>query len=47
MNWRHWLRVIACFGFLALVYADAARSDERAQQQVLTALQEVSGAWHP
>lgn len=45
MSWRHWLRVLAAFGLLALLYIDAARSDDAAQQQVLTTM--ASAAWHP
>jgi hypothetical protein len=47
MNWRHWLRAIAFSGLLVLAYADAARSDENAHQQVLAALENVSAGWHP
>ena len=35
MNWHHWLRIVACSGFLVLAYANAAHSDEHAHQQVL------------
>lgn len=47
MNWRQWLRVVAGSGFLVLAYANAAHSDERAHQQVLTALGNVHAGWHP
>lgn len=40
-----WLRVLAAFALLALAYIDAARGDDVAQQQVLTAM--ASAAWHP
>jgi hypothetical protein len=39
------LRTLAFFAVLALAYIDAARSDDAAQQQVLTAM--ASAAWHP
>lgn len=47
MNWRPWLSALACFAFLVLAYAQAAHSEEAAHQDVLAALENVSGGWHP
>jgi hypothetical protein len=43
----NWLRAAALSGLLLAMYADAAHRDEQAQQQVVAALTQLHGGWHP
>jgi hypothetical protein len=43
----NWLRAAALSGLLLAAYTDAAHRDEQAHEQVLAALSQMHGGWHP
>jgi hypothetical protein len=47
MSWRDWGRAVAVVTLMALCYAEAARTDEAANQDVLAALENGSARWGP